>query len=217
MASVERLDAAQPADEDKQNLRKVVTASFIGTTIEWYDFFLYGTAAALVFGELFFPNAEPLIGTLRGVRHVCGRLRRPAARRRRLRSLRRPHRPQVDARAVAADHGRRDVPDRLPADARVDRRLAPILLVMLRFVQGIGVGGEWGGAVLMSVEHAPKGKRGFYGSFPQMGVPAGLLLSTLVFLIVQNMTTEAQFMRLGLAHPVPGLDRPRRSSAWSSA
>ena len=64
MASVGRLDAAQPAAEDKQNLRKVVTASFIGTTIEWYDFFLYGTAAALVFNELFFPDSSPLIGTL---------------------------------------------------------------------------------------------------------------------------------------------------------
>ncbi len=64
MASVERLDAAQPVAEDKQNLRKVVAASFIGTTIEWYDFFLYGTAAALVFGELFFPGSSPLMGTL---------------------------------------------------------------------------------------------------------------------------------------------------------
>ena len=64
MASVERLDAARPGDEEKQNLRKVVAASFIGTTIEWYDFFLYGTAAALVFNELFFPNVDPVIGTL---------------------------------------------------------------------------------------------------------------------------------------------------------
>ena len=64
MASVERLDAARPGDEEKRNLRKVVAASFIGTTIEWYDFFLYGTAAALVFNELFFPNVDPLIGTL---------------------------------------------------------------------------------------------------------------------------------------------------------
>ena len=72
---------------------------------------------------------------------------------------------------------------------------------MLRFAQGIGVGGEWGGAVLMSVEHAPKGKRGFYGAFPQMGVPAGLLLSTVVFITVQNATTEDQFMAWGWRVP----------------
>ena len=87
MASVGRLDAAQPAAEDKRNLRNVVTASFIGTTIEWYDFFLYGTAAALVFNELFFPDAEPDHRDLGGTRHVCRRLRRAAAGRRRLWSL----------------------------------------------------------------------------------------------------------------------------------
>ena len=175
-----RLDAAQV--EDKSNLRRVVAASFIGTTIEWYDFFLYGTAAALVFGELFFPNVESADRHAGGVRHVRRRLRRPPAGRRRLRSLRRPRRPQDDARPVAADHGPRDVPDR-PACRRYDSIgiAAPILLVLLRFAQGIGVGGEWGGAVLMAVEHAPKGKRGFFGSWPQMGVPAGLLLSTVVF------------------------------------
>ena len=78
---------------------------------------------------------------------------------------------------------------------------APILLVLLRFAQGIGVGGEWGGAVLMSVESAPKGKRGLFGAFPQMGVPAGLLLSTVVFTVVQNMTSEDQFMAWGWRIP----------------
>ena len=78
---------------------------------------------------------------------------------------------------------------------------APILLVLLRFAQGIGVGGEWGGAVLMAVEHAPKGKRGFYGALPQMGVPAGLLLSTVVFTVVQNLTSEDQFMAWGWRIP----------------
>ena len=89
--------------------------------------------------------------------------------------------------------------------------------MLLRFAQGIGVGGEWGGAVLMAVEHAPKGKRGFYGAFPQMGVPAGLLLSTVVFMLVQNATTEDAVHGLGLAHPVPGLDRARRRRPRSSA
>ena len=94
---------------------------------------------------------------------------------------------------------------------------APILLVVLRFAQGIGVGGEWGGAVLMSVEHAPKGKRGFYGAWPQMGVPAGLLLSTVVFTAMQNAHHRGPVHGLGLAHPVPRLDRARRRSACSSA
>jgi MFS transporter, MHS family, shikimate and dehydroshikimate transport protein len=79
--------------------------------------------------------------------------------------------------------------------------LAPIMLVVLRFAQGIGVGGEWGGAVLMSVEHAPKGRRGFFGSWPQMGVLAGLLISTLVFLLVQGRTSEAAFASWGWRIP----------------
>jgi MFS transporter, MHS family, shikimate and dehydroshikimate transport protein len=79
--------------------------------------------------------------------------------------------------------------------------LAPVLLVLLRFAQGIGVGGEWGGAVLMAVEHAPRGRRGFFGSWPQMGVPAGLLLSTSVFAVVQGVTSEAAFAAWGWRVP----------------
>ncbi|HZC29383.1 MAG TPA: MFS transporter, partial [Gaiellaceae bacterium] len=79
--------------------------------------------------------------------------------------------------------------------------LAPILLVVLRFAQGIGVGGEWGGAVLMSVEHAPNGKRGLYGSFPQMGVPAGLFLSTVIFAVMQSATSDAAFESWGWRVP----------------
>ena len=110
-----RLDGQR--DSRTQDVKKVAFASFIGTTIEWYDFFLYGTAAALVFGELFFPDAEPLVGTLLAFStYAVGFAARPLGGDR-VRALRRPHRPQVDARHVADDHGRRDVPDRLPADA----------------------------------------------------------------------------------------------------
>jgi len=200
MASVAaRLDAQQV--EDKRNLRKVVAASFIGTTIEWYDFFLYGTAAALVFGDLFFPGSSPLIGTLSAFgTFAVGFAARPLG-------------------GVVFGHfgdrvGRKAMLVTsllimglatfligcLPTHASIGI-LAPILLVVLRFAQGIGVGGEWGGAVLMSVEHAPKGKRGFYGAFPQMGVPAGLLLSTVAFITVQNATTEDQFMAWGWRIP----------------
>src|SRR4051812_41883799 len=190
MASVNRLDAARPEAEDKQDLRKVVTASFIGTTIEWYDFFLYGTAAALVFDKLFFPNAEPIIGTLAAFgTYAVGFAARPLG-------------------GIVFGHfgdrvGRKSMlvlsllimglatflVGCLPTYASIGV-MAPVLLVVLRFAQGIGVGGEWGGAVLMSVEYAPKGKRGLFGSFPQMGVPAGLALSTAVFTVIQNVTSE---------------------------
>jgi len=199
MASVEHLDSARV--EDKTNLRKVVAASFIGTTIEWYDFFLYGTAAALVFGDLFFPGSSPLIGTLSAFgTFAVGFAARPLG-------------------GIVFGHfgdriGRKTMLvlsllimgvatfliGCLPTHASIGIA-APILLVLLRFAQGIGVGGEWGGAVLMSVEHAPKGKRGFYGAWPQMGVPAGLLLSTVVFTVVQNMTSEDQFMAWGWRIP----------------
>jgi MFS transporter, MHS family, shikimate and dehydroshikimate transport protein len=200
MASVAAgLDAAQV--EDKRNLRRVVAASFIGTTIEWYDFFLYGTAAALVFGDLFFPGSSPLIGTLSAFgTFAVGFAARPLG-------------------GVIFGHfgdriGRKTMLvisllimgvatfliGCMPTHASIGIA-APILLVLLRFAQGIGVGGEWGGAVLMAVEHAPKGKRGFYGSWPQMGVPAGLLLSTVIFTVVQNLTSEGQFMAWGWRIP----------------
>ena len=201
MASASRLDAARPAAEDKQNLRKVVAASFIGTTIEWYDFFLYGTAAALVFGELFFPGSSPLIGTLSAFgTFAVGFAARP------LGGIVFGHfgdrvgRKAMLVTSLLIMGIATFLIGCLPTHASIGIA-APILLVLLRFAQGIGVGGEWGGAVLMSVEHAPKGKRGFYGSWPQMGVPAGLLLSTVAFIMVQNATTEDQFMAWGWRIP----------------
>ena len=184
-----------------QSVKKVAAASFIGTTIEWYDFFLYGTAAALVFGELFFPEAEPLVGTLLAFStYAVGFVARPIG-------------------GVVFGHygdriGRKSMLvlsllimgvatfliGIMPTYASIGV-VAPMLLVVLRFAQGIGVGGEWGGAVLMSVEHAPKGRRGFFGAWPQMGVPAGLLLSTAVFAIVQGVTSEAAFMAWGWRVP----------------
>jgi len=199
MTSVESLEGQGAGD--RRTLRKVILASFIGTTIEWYDFFLYGTAAALVFNKLFFPDAEPLIGTLAAFgTFAVGFAARPIG-------------------GIVFGHfgdrvGRKSMLvislmimgiatfliGLLPTHASIGVA-APILLVLLRFAQGIGVGGEWGGAVLMSVEHAPKGKRGFYGSWPQMGVPAGLLISTLVFAAVQSATTEAAFLAWGWRIP----------------
>jgi MFS transporter, MHS family, shikimate and dehydroshikimate transport protein len=188
-------------EQQIQSIKTVAGASFVGTTIEWYDFFLYGTAAALVFNELFFPNIDPVIGTLAAFATFgVGFFARPVG-------------------GIVFGHygdriGRKSmlvlsllimgvatfIIGLLPTAESVGI-LAPILLVIMRFCQGLGVGGEWGGAVLMAVEHAPKGKRGYYGSWPQMGVPAGLALSTLVFAIVQSATTEEQFIAWGWRIP----------------
>jgi MFS transporter, MHS family, shikimate and dehydroshikimate transport protein len=199
MESAERLGGQQAGQT--QSVKKVAAASFIGTSIEWYDFFLYGTAAALVFGELFFPESEPLVGTLLALgTYAVGFAARPLG-------------------GVVFGHygdriGRKSMLvlslmimgvatfliGVMPTYASIGV-VAPILLVVLRFGQGIGVGGEWGGAVLMSVEHAPKGRRGFFGSWPQMGVPAGLLLANAVFWLVQALTSEAAFLAWGWRVP----------------
>jgi MHS family shikimate/dehydroshikimate transporter-like MFS transporter len=183
------------------SIRPVIVSSFIGTTIEWYDFFLYGTAAALVFNQLFFPSFEPLAGTLAAfATYAVGFAARPLG------------------GIVFGHYG-----DKIGRKAMLVLALlimglatflmgvlptydsigvwAPILLVVLRFVQGIGVGGEWGGAVLMAVEHSPEGRRGYYGSWPQMGVPAGLLLANLVFLASSSYIPEEQFLAWGWRIP----------------
>ncbi len=165
----------------ENSIRKVAFASFIGTTIEWYDFFLYGTASALVFGKLFFPNYDPLMGTLASFgTYAVGFVARPVG-------------------GIVCGHfgdriGRKSMLiftlllmgvataliGLLPTYNQIGI-WAPVLLIVLRLAQGFAVGGEWGGAVLMAVEHAPAGRRGFYGAWPQVGVPAGLLMSTLIF------------------------------------
>ena len=186
---------------DTSSIKTVAAASFIGTTIEWYDFFLYGTAAALVFNELFFPTFNPAAGTVAAFATFgVGFFARPFA-------------------GVVFGHfgdkvGRKAmlvttlvlmgvatfVIGLLPTYASIGI-MAPILLVLVRFIQGLGIGGEWGGAVLMSVEHSPPERRGFYGSWPQMGVPAGLLLSTAVFAAVQALTSDAAFLAWGWRIP----------------
>ena len=184
---------------DKQ-VRRVVLASFVGTTIEWYDFFIYGTAAALVFGELFFPAeneflermaaygsfaigffARPLGGVLFG--HFGDRIGRKAMLVTTLMMM------GVATCLIGL----------LPTYSMIGIA-APIILILLRVVQGFGVGGEWGGAVLMAVEHGHSGRRGLYGSCVQMGVPAGLLLASLVFGMFSALEEEA-FMTWGWRVP----------------
>jgi metabolite-proton symporter len=183
------------------SIRPVILASFIGTTIEWYDFFLYGTAAALVFNKLFFPTLSPLAGTLSAYgTFAVGFVARPLGG-----ALFGHYGDRVGRKAMlvwsllimgvaTALMGILPGYDRLGI-------WAPLLLVILRFLQGIGVGGEWGGAVLMAVEHSSGGKRGLHGSWPQMGVPAGLLLSTGVFALISGSLPEASFLSWGWRIP----------------
>ena len=177
---------------DAAQARKVALASAVGATIEWYDFFLYGTAAGLVFDQLFFNGLSGPAAQFAAFGTFAVGLRRPAHRRADLRPLRRPDRPQDDADLDAGDHGRRHGRDRPAADVR--RRSAsgrPILLVVLRILQGIGVGGEYGGAVLLAVEFAPAERRGFFGSFAHIGVPGGLFLASGAFAIASQLPDEA--------------------------
>jgi MHS family shikimate/dehydroshikimate transporter-like MFS transporter len=182
------------------SIRLVALASVIGTTIEWYDFFLYGTAAALVLNKLFFPTFDPLSGTLVALASSgVGFAARPIG-------------------GIVIGHfgdkiGRKSMLvltlvimgvatfliGCLPTYAQIGP-WAAVALVILRLAQGFGVGGEWGGAVLMAVEHAPEGKRGFYGSWPQIGVPAGLLLATVVYFPFSRMP-EADFLSWGWRVP----------------
>lgn len=182
------------------SIRKIALASLVGTTVEWYDFFLYGTAAALVFNRLFFPDFSELAGTLAAfATFAAGFLARPLG--------------GVIFGHIGDRVGRKAslvmtmlvmgaatfFVGLLPSFEQIGV-LAPLLLVLLRLLQGIGLGGEWGGAVLMAVEHAPDGRRGFYGSWPQVGVPAGLVLGTGVFAIFATLPDD-QFFAWGWRVP----------------
>jgi len=162
----------------------IAFASAIGTTIEWYDFFLFGVVTPLVFNKLFFPNFDPLVGTLLAyTTFFVGFISRPIG------GIIFGHygdrigRKTVLVLTILIMGVATFLIGLLPTYAAVGI-WAPIMLLFLRIFQGIGIGGEWGGAVLMAVEHSPAGRRGFYGSWPQIGVPAGLLLSAgMVYLL----------------------------------
>lgn len=185
----------------RSSMKTVVTASFVGTAIEWYDFFLYGTAAALVFGQLFFPGFDDAAGLLAAfATFAVGFAARPIG------GLIFGHfgdrvgRKRMLILSLLIMGVGTFAIGLLPTYDAIGV-WAPVLLVLMRILQGIGIGGEWGGAVLLTVEHSPTGKRGFYGSFPQMGVPAGLLLSTGVFALVRWATTEEAFLAYGWRIP----------------
>jgi MHS family shikimate/dehydroshikimate transporter-like MFS transporter len=174
----------------KQGIRSVVFASSIGTIIEWYDFLIYGMAAALVFNKLFFPNVDPLLGTLAALgSYAVGFLARPLGG-----ALfgyfgdRMGRKSILMITLVLMGLGTFLI-GLLPTYAQAGI-WAPIMLITLRFIQGLGLGGEWGGAAVMVLEHAPKHRRGFYGSLVQVGFPLGLVIATLVFGAVSRMPEE---------------------------
>ena len=182
-------------------LRRVVVASFIGTTIEWYDFFLYGTAAALVFNRLFFPTLDSLAGTLSAYgTFAVGFVARPLGGAVFGHFGDRLGRKTMLVWSLAIMGVATALIGLTPTYAQVGI-WAPVLLVVLRFIQGFGVGGEWGGAVLLAVEHSGGERRGFHGSWPQMGVPGGLLLSTGVFAALSSWLPEPAFLAWGWRVP----------------
>ena len=185
----------------RSSVRRVIVASLIGTSLEWYDFFIYGTAAALVFNKLFFPSFEPLVGTLLAfATYAVGFVARPVG-------------------GVVFGHygdklGRKNVLvvtlllmgvatfaiGLLPTHATIGV-WAPVLLVGLRFLQGLGLGGEWGGAVLMTLESGDAKRRGLNASWPQVGVPIGLLLANGALSLMGGVTSDSTFLSWGWRVP----------------
>ncbi|CAB5513352.1 Fosfomycin resistance protein AbaF [Achromobacter anxifer] len=185
------------AKQNEAAVRKVVAASLIGATIEWYDFFLYGVVAGIVFNKLYFPTGDPLVSTMLAyTTFAVGFVTRPLG------------------GLIFGHFG-----DRIGRKSMLVMTLmimgistfliglvptydsigvwAPILLLLLRVFQGIGLGGEWGGAVLMAYEYAPPGKKGFYASLPQIGLAIGLCLASGTVALLSTLLTDAQFMAWG--------------------
>lgn len=185
--------SASKVQPDRAMINRVLVTSILGMSIEFYDFFIYALASAIVLPKLFFPSYDPLVGTIASFgTFAVGYLARPIG-------------------AVVFGH----IGDRIGRKASLVATLlimglatfaigllpthaaigvwAPILLMLMRFIQGFGVGGEWGGAVLLALEYAPPNRRGLFGSCPQIGVPVGLLLATGVISLVSNLAGD-QFL-----------------------
>ena len=184
----------------KETESKVLIASLVGSSIEWFDYFLYGTVAALVFNELFFHNEDPTIGLLLAYAsfalsffirplggvifsHIGDRIGRK----------------KTLVLTLSLMGGSTVLMGLLPTYASIGVA-APVLLILLRLIQGVGLGGEWGGALLLAVEYAPRERRGFFGSIPQMGVTIGMLLGTLA-LSIMSLLPDEQFMSWGWRIP----------------
>lgn len=185
---------------DPKTMRKILIASLTGSVIEWFDFFLYGTVAALVFNQIFFVSDDPAIGLILSYAsfaltffirpfggvlfsHIGDRIGRKKTLVLTLSLM------GIATMAIGL----------LPSYHTIGI-WAPILLIFFRLLQGIGIGGEWGGALLLAVEYAPKEKRGFFGSVPQVGIPIGMVLGTLV-LSLMTLLPDEQFLEWGWRIP----------------
>ncbi|WP_238148876.1 MFS transporter [Serinicoccus sediminis] len=194
------MSSSMQADRSREE-RKVLAGTLVGTTIEWYDFFIYAQAAALVLGQLFFaPMGEggaqlaawaslgisflvrPLGAVVAG--HLGDRFGRKV----------------VLVFTLVGMGGATAIIGLLPTYAQIGVA-APVLLILMRLLQGFSAGGEWGGAALMSVEHAPKGRRGLFGAYPQIGVPIGMILATLFMFGLSTVMTDEQFLAWGWRIP----------------
>lgn len=192
---------ATTAPRSDRSIVRVIAASVIGTSLEWYDFFLYGAAAALVFGELFFPDADALTGTLLAfATYAVGFVARPVGGVIFGHLGDRVGRKRVLVMTLLIMGVATLLIGLLPTYASIGVA-APLLLVMLRFVQGLGLGGEWAGAVLMATEHGHRGRRGFYASWPQIGVPLGNLMAAGVLALLALVLSEPAFESWGWRIP----------------
>lgn len=191
------MSSAPPSPPDRRGLYKAFAASLSGTSLEWYDFAVYSSAAALVFGDLFFPGSDPLTGTLQAfATYAVGYVARPLG--------------GIFFGRLGDVIGRKRVLvatllligvatfciGLLPTYASAGA-LAPTLLVVLRFAQGVGVGGEWGGAVLLSSEFSEAGQRGFWASAAQVGPPLGTLMANGVLAVLAGALSEDAFLSWG--------------------
>ncbi|GAB7546670.1 MFS transporter [Cupriavidus sp. CuC1] len=189
------------AGQPPRSMKKIAAASVIGTTVEWYDLFIFATASALVFNKVFFPAFDPLTGTLLAfgtfasayVARILGA------------ALFGHFGDKVGRKSMLLISlimmGSATFAIGLLPDYRSIGIWAPILLLTLRVIQGLALGGEWGGAVLMAVEHAPADKRGLYGSWVQIGVPAGTLIANLAFLLCNAVLSNEALLSWGWRIP----------------
>ena len=196
-----RVKERDPGRLNRSQRTRAAVASTVGTTIEWYDFFLYNTAAALVFAKVFFPEASPLAGTLFAFStQFVGFAARPVGAAIFGHYGDRLGRKGALVATLSLMGAATALMGVLPGYATIGVA-APILLTLLRIVQGIGVGGEWGGSVLMSMEWGTRRRHGFMASLPQMGVPIGLLLATLAVRVVSSATGNEAFLTWGWRIP----------------
>jgi MFS family permease len=189
--------AVRDAPDDASTVRTALSASLVGTTIEWYDFFVYATAASLVFNRAFFPDHSSYVGTLLSfATFAVGFVVRPIGGFVFGHVGDRIGRKKTLALTMFLMGGATALMGLLPTAAQIGV-LAPVLLLVLRIVQGFALGGEWAGAVLLAVEHSPAHRRGFAGSVPQVGLAFGLALGTGVFALLQILLPDDAFNAYG--------------------